>query len=70
MLYLALGIAVTSFFQNWLLISTGSSIAARMKTKYLQAVLNQESAWYDQKNYMELASRLAKDVDSIQTGIS
>jgi ABC-type multidrug transport system fused ATPase/permease subunit len=70
MLYLALGIAVTSFFQNWLLISTGASIAARMKTKYLQAVLNQESAWYDQKNYMELASRLAKDVDSIQTGIS
>ncbi len=70
MLYLAIGIAITSFFQNWLLISTGASIAARMKTKYLKAVLDQESAWYDQKNYMELASRLAKDVDSIQTGIS
>ncbi len=40
MLYLAIGIAITSFFQNWLLISTGASIAARMKTKYLKAVLN------------------------------
>ena len=40
MLYLSLGIAVTSFVQNYLLISTGASIAARLKTKYLKAVLD------------------------------
>lgn len=40
MLYLSIGIMITSFAQNYLLISTGASIAARLKTKYLKAVLD------------------------------
>ena len=44
---LALGITVTSFLQNYLLMSASASVAARLKTRYLQQVLNQESAWYD-----------------------
>lgn len=32
-------------------------------------MLDQESAWYDQVNYLELASRIGKEVDQIQSGI-
>lgn len=39
-IYLAVGIAMTSFCQNYLLISTGATIAARLKTQYLKAVLD------------------------------
>ena len=66
---LAVAIFVTSFFQNYLLMSSAASIAAKLKTLYLQRVLDQESAWYDQTNYLELASRIGKEVDQIQSGI-
>ena len=66
---LAAGVAVTSFLQNYLLMSASATIAARLKTRYLAAVLAQESAWYDQSNYLELSSRLQKEVDTIQRGI-
>jgi len=39
LVYLSIGIAVTSFFQNYLLISTGASISARLKGQYLAAIL-------------------------------
>ena len=44
-------------------MSAAASIAAKLKTRYLKAVLAQESAWYDQTNYLELASRLTKECD-------
>ena len=37
---LAGGMMIFSFFQNWLLIKASSNIAAKIKTRYLQAVLN------------------------------
>ena len=69
MLYLAIGVTVASILQNYLLISTSAAIAARLRANYLKAVLNQESAWYDQTNYLELPSKLSKEVDMIQAGI-
>lgn len=69
MMYLAIGILVTSFFQNYMLMSASASICAKLKTLYLEKVLNQESAWYDQVNYLELSSRIGKEVDQIQQGI-
>ena len=50
-------------------MKAGSGIASKIKTRYLKAILNQESAWYDQTNYMELSSRISKEVDAIQNGI-
>jgi len=69
MAFLALGVFVTTFFQNWLLIKASASIGAKIKTQYLKAILNQESAWYDQTSYLELASRIAKETEAIQEGI-
>lgn len=69
MVYLSIGITLASVLQNYLLLSTSAAIAARLRTRYLKAVLNQESAWYDQTNYLELPSRLSKEVDMIQAGI-
>jgi len=66
---LAVFITVTSFFQNYLLMSTAASVAARMKTEYLKKILNQESAWYDQSNFMELSSRMNREVEAIKSGI-
>lgn len=66
---IAVVIFISGFFQNWLLMRASTSIASKIKTKYLRAVLNQESAWYDQTNYMELSSRIAKETDAIQNGI-
>lgn len=60
--FLALGIVITSFFMNYLLMTAAASVAARMKTTYLKAVLNQESAWFDQANYMELSSRMTREI--------
>ena len=62
---LALGITLTSFFQNYLLMTAAAGVAAKMKTKYLKAVLNQESAWFDQCNYMELSSRMTREISQI-----
>ena len=44
---LTLGIGITSFFQNYLLMTAAASVASRMKTTYLKQILNQESAWFD-----------------------
>jgi ABC-type bacteriocin/lantibiotic exporter with double-glycine peptidase domain len=37
---LAVGVFFTSFFQNWLLMKASAGIGAKIKTKYLKAVLN------------------------------
>ena len=66
---LAIGVFVTTFFQNWLLIKASARIAAKIKTEYLKAILNQESAWYDQTPYLELASRISKETEAIQEGM-
>ena len=69
MLCLAIFVFITSFFQNWFLMRASAAIGSKLKTQYLKAILNQESAWYDQTNYMELSSRIAKEVDAITDGI-
>lgn len=59
---LTLGIGITSFFQNYLLMTAAASVASRMKTTYLKQILNQESAWFDQCNYMGLSSRMTREI--------
>jgi ATP-binding cassette subfamily B (MDR/TAP) protein 1 len=62
-------VLVAAFMQNWLLLTTTTNIAAKLKTQYLKSVLRQESAWFDQENYVELSSRIGKECDTIQRGI-
>ena len=59
------GIIITSFLQNYLLLSSSASVAARMKTRYLKKILDQESAWFDQCNYMELSARMSREISQI-----
>ena len=67
---LALGIVVTTFFQNWLLMSASANVAADLKTRYLQSILNQDSQWFDTcKDQNALASKIGKEIDLIQKGI-
>lgn len=66
---LAVGIFITTYFQNWFLMRSSATIAAKIKTNYLRAILNQESSWYDQTNYLEMASRINKEADAIADGI-
>ena len=44
---IAILVFISGFFQNWLLMRAAAGIGSKIKTKYLRAVLNQESAWYD-----------------------
>lgn len=44
-------------------------ISRRVKTAYLEAIVKQESAWYDMTNFTELASRINNECDTIERGI-
>ena len=62
---MAAGIWVFSYFY-WVLLSQFSArVSNRIKRRYLEAILSQECAWFDQTNYTELSSRIAKECASI-----
>ena len=65
MLGLCAGILVTSIIFYSQLATAGASIAARIRTKYLAAILRQDSAYFDLINYTELAARLSKETSTI-----
>jgi len=62
-------IMITATLQSSCLAAASSKIAARIKTRYLEAILRQESAWFDLINYTELSSRLARESQSMQRAI-
>ena len=66
---LTIAITIFSVLQNYFLMSASASITAKLRTRYLQAVLDKDSAWFDQNNYLEYAARLSREVDQIQAGI-
>lgn len=41
----------------------------RLKTRYLHAVLRQESAWFDIINHQELADRIPKEILAIKRAL-
>ena len=45
------------------------TVVRRIKSAYFKAVLEQESAWFDQVNYTELASRISAECNHIEVGI-
>ncbi|KAG0165258.1 hypothetical protein DFQ29_001706, partial [Apophysomyces sp. BC1021] len=70
LLYLAVGLSISSYVSNCLWILTGESQACRIRSKYLHAVLRQEIAWFDIAEEGSLNTRLASDTQLIQDGIS
>ena len=66
MLGLCAGISISATLQSSCLAAASTRIAGRIKTKYLEAILKQESAWFDMINYTELSSRIEKECQSIQ----
>ena len=62
-------ICITATIYYYLLVAASHMITTRIKKLYLEAILRQESAWFDTQNYTELPSRVIKECQSIQRGI-
>jgi ABC-type multidrug transport system fused ATPase/permease subunit len=55
----------------WVLLSQFSyRVANRIKKRYLEAILRQECAWFDQTNYTELSAKISRECQAIQRGLS
>ena len=50
-------------------MTAASTIGATFRKIYLERVLGQESAWYDQSDYLQLAARMTREVETITSGI-
>lgn len=62
---LCTSIFITATLQSTLLAMASSRITARIKAKYLESILRQESAWFDLINYTELSSRMNRECQAI-----
>ena len=58
MLVLAACICITATFYYYMLVGASHMITLRIKKLYLEAVLRQESAWFDTINFTELPARI------------
>ena len=65
MLGLGVIVYICGFIQFSQLMSASASISQKIKAAYLEAVLRQESAWFDLINYTELSSRISKECTTI-----
>lgn len=68
--YLGVGITITSFLQTYLHVDRGEVITARIRRKYLQAILRQNVAYFDHVGAGEVTTRITSDISQIQDGIS
>ena len=69
MLCLAL-IVWFSAYLSYSMTQRGAMACVRpIKKAFFEAVLVQESAWFDQVNYSQLATRMNADCTSIENGI-
>ena len=51
-------ICVTATFYYYMLVGASHMITTRIKKRYLEAILRQESAWFDMINFTELPARI------------
>jgi len=55
----------------WLCLSNfAANLTFRIKKEYLEAILKQECAWFDQINYTELSAKIARETATINKGYS
>ncbi len=67
LIFTLVGLAVWLF--SYLMYSTlllfSDRVTKKIRTKYLEAILKQESAWFDTINPSELSARLSKEAAAI-----
>lgn len=68
-LYVGLGIWFTSYMYYAMLLQFGERAGLRFKKTYLEAILRQESSWFDMNNYLEMSAKLSKEGSAFQRGI-
>lgn len=59
------GIWIFSYISYYAFIMFSESVTKKTRTKYLQAILKQDSAWFDTNNASELSAKLNKETQAI-----
>jgi ATP-binding cassette subfamily B (MDR/TAP) protein 1 len=62
------GVWVFCYLYSAILISLAQSISEKTRKAYVEAIFKQECGWFDQSNYTELSSRLAREINAIEVG--
>ncbi|KAI6046276.1 P-loop containing nucleoside triphosphate hydrolase protein [Pisolithus marmoratus] len=68
--YIGVGMAVCTWTYMYLWIYTGEVNAKRIREKYLQAILRQDIAYFDNVGAGEVATHIQTDTHLVQQGIS
>ena len=63
------GIWITSYISYASLLMFSERVIKKTRVKYLEAILRQESAWFDTTNPSELSARLGKETLAIQKAL-
>jgi ATP-binding cassette subfamily B (MDR/TAP) protein 1 len=71
LIFSLVGIAVWlfSYFLYSSLLLFSERVTKKIRTKYLESILRQESAWFDTINPSELSARLSKESAAIQKAL-
>ena len=69
MFFMVGGVGIFLYLQVMISTKASARIATKVKIAYLKAILNQESAWFDQTNCTELSGKLDNEVNLIERGL-
>ncbi|EAU80745.2 multidrug resistance protein 1 [Coprinopsis cinerea okayama7 len=70
LVYIGLGMFVCTYLYMYIWVYTGEVNAKRVRERYLQAVLRQDIAFFDNVGPGEVATRIQTDTHLVQQGIS
>jgi len=70
LVYIGIGMFVCTYAYMWIWTWTGEVNARRIRERYLQAVLRQDIAFFDNVGAGEVATRIQTDTHLVQQGIS
>lgn len=70
LVYIGVGMFVCTFIYMYIWVYTGEIGAKRLRERYLQAVLRQDIAYFDNVGAGEVATRIQTDTHLVQQGIS
>lgn len=68
--YLGLGVGITSCISTYLLADRGEILAGRIRKHYFEAIIRQNSAYFEHIGYSEVTKRIIDDTHLIQEAIS
>lgn len=70
LVYIGVGMFITTYAYMYIWVYTGEVNARRVRERYLQAVLRQDIAYFDNVGAGEVATRIQTDTHLVQQGIS